>query len=75
MNIFKSYKFIGGVSFKNLNNKLLQKFAAYDPYYLLGVDRKADFKEIKKVYYKLAGEYHPDKNKSPEAAKQFIMIK
>ncbi|KRX03290.1 DnaJ domain [Pseudocohnilembus persalinus] len=50
-------------------------FVAYDPYYLLGVEKNADFKEIKKIYFKLAGEYHPDRNKSPEAQKQFIMIK
>ena len=33
-----------------------------DPYYILGVDKNAPFPEIKKVFYKLANEFHPDKN-------------
>lgn len=35
---------------------------ASDPYYILGVEKGADFKDIKKSFYKLANEYHPDKN-------------
>lgn len=34
-----------------------------DPYYILGVDKTADYEDIKKKYYKLAAEYHPDINK------------
>lgn len=37
---------------------------ASDPYYILGVEKAADFKEIKKCFFKLANEYHPDKNDS-----------
>lgn len=33
-----------------------------DPYYILGVDKSAPFPEIKKAFYKLANEFHPDKN-------------
>ena len=33
-----------------------------DYYSILGVDRKADAKEIKKAYRKLARKYHPDVN-------------
>ena len=42
-----------------------QKFSSVegvkDPYYMLGVDKNAEFSEIKKAFYKLASEYHPDK--------------
>ena len=38
-----------------------------DPYMILGVQRKADFEEIKTEYFKLAAKYHPDINKSPDA--------
>jgi DnaJ-class molecular chaperone len=30
---------------------------------ILGVDRASDQPAIKKAYYKLAQQYHPDKNK------------
>lgn len=33
------------------------------------------FEDIKKQYYKLAAEYHPDINKAPDAGKQFLTIK
>lgn len=39
-----------------------------DYYSILGVDRKADAKEIKKAYRKLARKYHPDVNSSDSAA-------
>jgi len=35
-----------------------------DPYYILGVEKSSEFKEIKKAFYKLANEFHPDKNDS-----------
>ena len=42
-----------------------------DPYFVLGVDRDATQAEIKKQFYKLAREYHPDKGGTHE---EFIRI-
>ncbi|XP_016114763.1 dnaJ homolog subfamily C member 16-like isoform X1 [Sinocyclocheilus grahami] len=46
----------------------------FDPYKVLGVSRHASQAEIKKVYKRLAREWHPDKNKSPGAEDMFIKI-
>lgn len=42
-----------------------------DYYKLLGVTKSATAQEIKRSYRKLALEYHPDRNKAPEAATKF----
>jgi molecular chaperone DnaJ len=42
-----------------------------DYYEILGVPRDANKEEIKKAYRKLAFQYHPDRNKSPEAEEKF----
>ena len=39
-----------------------------DYYSILGVDCKADAKEVKKAYRKLARKYHPDVNSSDSVA-------
>ncbi len=41
-----------------------------DYYSLLGVDKDAPEREIKRAYYKLARELHPDRAKSPEEARE-----
>jgi DnaJ-class molecular chaperone len=45
-----------------------------DLYSILNVSKEADEKEIKKSYKKLAFQYHPDKNKDPEAIPKFKEI-
>ena len=47
---------------------------AKDFYKILGVDRKADEKEIKRAYRKMARQYHPDANKGKDAESKFKEI-
>jgi DnaJ-class molecular chaperone len=53
---------------------VIKSIMAKDFYTILGVDRKADEKEIKRAYRKLARQYHPDANKGKDAEAKFKEI-
>lgn len=48
--------------------------SSQDPYSLLGVSRSSSSAEIKRAYKKLAMQWHPDKNESPDASERFMQI-
>ncbi|MGC8673744.1 MAG: molecular chaperone DnaJ [Thermoprotei archaeon] len=48
--------------------------ANVDYYEILGVPRNATKEEIKAAFRKLALQYHPDRNKSPDAEEKFKLI-
>eukprot|EP00471_Norrisiella_sphaerica_P003783 CAMPEP_0184491576 /NCGR_PEP_ID=MMETSP0113_2-20130426/20763_1 /TAXON_ID=91329 /ORGANISM="Norrisiella sphaerica, Strain BC52" /LENGTH=703 /DNA_ID=CAMNT_0026875995 /DNA_START=90 /DNA_END=2201 /DNA_ORIENTATION=+ len=49
--------------------------APQNPYLALGVRKGCSEKELREAYRKLAKMYHPDKNKTPEAAEMFRNVK
>ncbi|XP_077459608.1 dnaJ homolog subfamily C member 16-like isoform X2 [Stigmatopora argus] len=55
-------------------DRLVGTSTGYDPYKVLGVSRSASQAEVKKAYKNLAREWHPDKNKDPDAENMFIKV-
>ena len=45
-----------------------------DYYEILGVNKNSSIEEIKKKFRKLALEFHPDRNKAPDASEKFKEI-
>lgn len=45
-----------------------------DPFKILGLNQDCSEEEIKKRYFELAQQHHPDKNKDPHALNRFKMI-
>mgnify|MGYP001268989976 CR=1 FL=1 len=46
----------------------------YDPYKLLGVERGDEFSKIKKQYFALVKEFHPDRNPEKNTEEEFKRI-
>ena len=51
-------------------NQQAEKARKRDYYAILGVDKNADEREIKKAYKKMAMKYHPDRNSESEESKK-----
>ena len=55
-------------------DKISKRKMGRDFYAILGVQRGATDEEIRKAYRKKALQYHPDKNKAPNAEEKFKEI-
>lgn len=57
-----------------ISRQISSTSSSKDYYEVLGLDQKAKQSEIKDAYYKLSKIYHPDVNKSEEAAEKFHAV-
>lgn len=65
---------MGGVHFQQRAFRASNVMSKKDFYSTLNVGKGATQDEIKKAYFKLAKEFHPDVNKAPEAKEKFATI-
>ena len=70
----KVSKFFAIVLLSTLGILVQECLGKFEPYKVLGVSRRATVPEIRKAYKKSAKEWHPDKNKDPQAEAKFIEI-
>lgn len=57
-----------------LKKDYYSKYNIFNTLEILGVNQNADTNDIKKAYFKLAKEWHPDVNKSANAKEKFSEI-
>jgi DnaJ-domain-containing protein 1 len=82
--LFKNFKSVDMGFYTNTYKSFFKKtnFLLKKDYYskvisyieILGVNKNSDANEIKKAYFKLAKEWHPDVNKSTGAKEKFSEI-
>lgn len=72
VNITKENRTIDIVSIILKNQINMNKYVNY--YGVLGINKNAEFKEIKKAYYTLSKEYHPDKQTGNSHNDNFVLL-
>ena len=68
--LLKNWRFRKLIFLRSVASRVQKK----SPYAVLGVDPKADIKEIKERFYKLSKEHHPDISKDASSMEKFREI-